>query len=267
MTQSNKKYNILRFFCNFINFFDYIIYMKYDHIFCYSKEKHLLWLLYKAQGRSIVICKSLSYANSIAKESALLLGYDSVRLFSKEFSILEQRNILNWFMTSKNPVLYITINDSQQRDFIANRLSNLYISQIIHTVLPSTAENYVEDLQALCTDQNTTATVLWNIRDTIWSTDFVYDLLADIPDTNEGEVVLRFIKFNNRRYTIDGLCYQLVSYLNNYYKDNCSMYIWTYKDCREIIDQLLIEEKIKICKWVFYGKVSINRKKDNHSFY
>ena len=85
---------------------------------------------------------------------------------------------------------------------------------------------------------------------------------------NDEKIALKFIKRFNKNFSVDELETELQSLFNKINFENNKLRFWEFSDMRQIINSLLKQEKIKVCKFPWKNKVKIlsNQKKENFKF-
>jgi ATP-dependent DNA helicase RecQ len=175
------------------------------------------------------------------------------------------------------------------------------IRTVIHLDPPPTAESYIQEagrggrdgktsnaillwsyenkLSALKHPENSRERVLYKFAE---STDCRRQILLDalggeqavcsgcdncfgssIHYAQDEKIALKFIKRFNKNFSLDELETELQSLFNKINFQNKKLRYWEFSDMRQIINSLLKQEKIKVCKFPWKDKVKIVSKRKN----
>ena len=218
-----------------------------------SKSKEVLCLIKEYGLKTLVLCRRERECTALAGEISVLFTGINVKAVTQGLSKEEVQRAVTSFEESRDGILIATLDAASGLNLKAKG-----VGLAINTVLPSTAKEYYSLIKRLFPDQKLTAIVLWNYNDIIDGSDFIYDIAGSYTEeAPDSSLALKFIRANNRLYKKDSLCFEMIKFLNEEYGKKALYGIWTYKDTKELVDLLLKENKIKLCRWPFREKIGI----------
>ena len=259
-----------------------------------SKEKTALEYAEKSEKPLIVFCSTRKRAENLSKTFAEYFGYDKVKFYHAGLEKSEKDKIEKWFFPKDDAILCSTCAFGMGVD-------KKNIRTVIHLDPPPTAESYIQEagrggrdgktsnaillwsyenkLSALKHPENSRERVLYKFAE---STDCRRQILLDalggeqavcsgcdncfgtsIHYTQDEKIALKFIKRFNKNFSLDELETELQSLFNKINFQNNKLRYWEFSDMRQIIKSLLMQEKIKVCKFPWKDKVKIVSKRKN----
>ena len=259
-----------------------------------SKEKTALEYAEKSEKPLIVFCSTRKRAENLSKTFAEYFGYDKVKFYHAGLEKSEKDKIEKWFFPKDDAILCSTCAFGMGVD-------KKNIRTVIHLDPPPTAESYIQEagrggrdgktsnaillwsyenkLSALKHPENSRERVLYKFAE---STDCRRQILLDalggeqavcsgcdncfgtsIHYAQDEKIALKFIKRFNKNFSLDELETELQSVFNKINFQNNKLRYWEFSDMRQIIKSLLMQEKIKVCKFPWKDKVKIVSKRKN----
>ena len=259
-----------------------------------SKEKTALEYAEKSEKPLIVFCSTRKRAENLSKTFAEYFGYDKVKFYHAGLEKSEKDKIEKWFFPKDDAILCSTCAFGMGVD-------KKNIRTVIHLDPPPTAESYIQEagrggrdgktsnaillwsyenkLSALKHPENSRERVLYKFAE---STDCRRQILLDalggeqavcsgcdncfetsIHYAQDEKIALKFIKRFNKNFSLDELETELQSLFNKINFQNNKLRYWEFSDMRQIINSLLKQEKIKVCKFPWKDKVKIVSKRKN----
>lgn len=79
---------------------------------------------------------------------------------------------------------------------------------------------------------------------------------APAPKARDAEIIMKLLRKNRRRWTMDELNFQSAMELNKKVNDSCEIVPYEHSDTEEIISQLKEQSLIKVCSWPFKNLVT-----------
>ena len=259
-----------------------------------SKEKTALEYAEKSEKPLIVFCSTRKRAENLLKTFAEYFGYDKVKFYHAGLEKSEKDKIEKWFFPKDDAILCSTCAFGMGVD-------KKNIRTVIHLDPPPTAESYIQEagrggrdgktsnaillwsyenkLSALKHPENSRERVLYKFAE---NTDCRRQILLDalggeqavcsgcdncfetsIHYAQDEKIALKFIKRFNKNFSLDELETELQSLFNKINFQNNKLRYWEFSDMRQIINSLLKQEKIKVCKFPWKDKVKIVSKRKN----
>ena len=259
-----------------------------------SKEKTALEYAEKSEKPLIVFCSTRKRAENLSKTFAEYFGYDKVKFYHAGLEKSEKDKIEKWFFPKDDAILCSTCAFGMGVD-------KKNIRTVIHLDPPPTAESYIQEAGRGGRDGKiSNAILLWSYENKTSALKFpensrervlykfaeskscrrqiLLDALggeqavcsgcdncfgSSIHYTQDEKIALKFIKRFNKNFSLDELETELQSLFNKINFQNNKLRYWEFSDMRQIINSLLKQEKIKVCKFPWKDKVKIVSKRKN----
>ena len=253
-----------------------------------TKEKTALKYAELSEKPLIVFCATRKRAENLSKTFAEYFGYDKVKFYHAGLEKSEKDKIEKWFYPKTDAILCSTCAFGMGVD-------KKDIRTVIHLDPPPTAESYIQEAGRGGRDGKiSNAILLWsyenkfdslkfseNSRERVLhkfaeTTDCRRQILLDalggektvcsgcdncngssIHYANDEKIALKFIKRFNKNFSVDELETELQALFNKINFENNKLRFWEFSDMRQIINSLLKQEKIKVCKFPWKNKVKI----------
>ena len=236
----------------------------------------------------IVFCATRKRAENLSKTFAEYFGYDKVKFYHAGLEKSEKDKIEKWFFPKDEAILCTTCAFGMGVD-------KKNIRTVIHLDPPPTAESYIQEAGRGGRDQQiSNAILLWSSENAKEALKFnensrervlykfaeakscrrqiLLDALGgektvcsgcdicngtSVDFAQDEKIALHLIKKYNKNFSIDQLEQKLQESLNLQNTKNNKLRYWEIYDVRQIVTSLLKQEKIKVCKFPWKGKLKI----------
>lgn len=252
-----------------------------------AKKQNAIILANTEQRPMIIFCSSRSRTEDMSRDLNLVYGKETSRFYHAGLTKVEKTKIEKWFFEKKDAVLCATCAYGMGID-------KKDIKTVIHLDAPSTAESYIQEAGRGGRDGSIAkAILLWSTEDSVNTAAYsknsrssvmrqfalthscrrqvLLDALGaeqtvcsgcDICNNekyeNELNISKKMIKTYNKFYTKEELETKLIQRLNKQTIIFTGVNIWTSQAFESIYSALLKERIIKVLKWPWKDKISLN---------
>ncbi|MCR4790925.1 MAG: RecQ family ATP-dependent DNA helicase [Treponemataceae bacterium] len=253
-----------------------------------TKEKTALEYADKCPKPLIVFCSSRKRAEKLSRTFAEYFGYDKVKFYHAGLERSEKTKIEKWFFPRTDAILCSTCAFGMGID-------KKDIKTVIHLDPPPTAESFIQEAGRGGRDGSiANAYLLWskkNLEDAMKFKEKSRErVLATFAESKEcrrqilldalggektvcsgcdncnGSAVhydlnmkqaLKFIAFKDKAFNFDQLAKFLQDKFNDICSENGKIRYWEISDMETIIKTLILENKIKVCKFPWKNRIAL----------
>lgn len=260
----------------------------YEVINTYAKKRTAFLLAIERPKPLIIFCGTRAKSEDMARELAAYYGSDRVKFYHAGLERQEKDKVEKWFYPKTDAILCCTCAFGMGVD-------KKDIHTVIHLEPSPTAEAYIQEAGRGGRDGSVAdAVLLWSHKDSAASEKYkigsrervlkefaesnscrrqvLLDALggeeaacsgcdickrgAPAPKARDAEIIMKLLRKNKRRWTMDELNFQSAMELNKKVNDSCEIVPYEHSDTEEIISQLKEQSLIKVCSWPFKNLVT-----------
>lgn len=268
----------------------------YSVVHAYSKEKAAL-LCAKRMGRPmIVFCGTRQRAEKMSRLFAEAFGIEKTRFYHAGMTSDEKKAVERWFFGSADGILAATcaygmgidkpdirtvihidapehLENFAQESGRAGRDGKPSVSVLLW--------NYDDERRNMQAVGMRKKAVGGFVHSKTCRRDFLLKYLGNRPavcsgcdicdarktgkaaetEASDAEYALAFIKRHRRLYTREEIVWQLTELFNKHRNDEFDFYIWETNDAAEILRQLFLAGRIRVCRGIWKNRIDVLLKK------
>ena len=252
-----------------------------------AKEKQVINLVEKNEKPLIVFCSSRKRTENMARSLSEIFGYDKVKFYHAGLEREEKTKIEKWFFPKTDAILCATCAFGMGVD-------KKDIKTVIHLDAPPTAESYIQEAGRGGRDGSVANAILvWSEEDTRKAMKFnvgsrervlsefaltkecrrqvLLDALGgekavcagcdncdgtSVPYDKDLETALKIVKKNNKFLNFDEMSEVIKEKFNEECVKQGKIRYWEIGDAQKILEELIKQKKVKICKFPWKNKIT-----------